>query len=333
MIIINWNGRKWLKKCLDSVKNQTYGNLEVIFVDNASSDDSVKFVKDNYPGIKIVENNQNHGFAKGANIGLACSHGDYILILNTDLEATPEFIENLHAAFEEIPNLGCVQPKLLLMDNPQKLDVCGSYWTTSTWLYHYGFGKDRSLEKYNKAFPVFSNKGAAILIKKELIEKLGLFDEDFWCYYEESDFCHRLWIAGYECWYYPKATVYHAMGGTSILFENWYLHYHSLKNRLCSYLKNFQTRTLAFVIPIYLGQIVFLSLVWLGQGKLKNFFGVYKSIFWNLENLGKTLKKRKLVASIRRKTDKEIFSLVKRKPKFSYYFKVFIGRLESYEET
>jgi len=333
VIIINWNGRKWLEKCLDSIKNQTYENLEVIFVDNASSDDSVRFVKENYPTIEILENDQNYGFAKGANMGLACSHGDYILLLNTDLEATPNLTENLYDAFEEIPHLGCVQPKLLLMDHPQKLDSCGSFWTSLIWLYHYGNGKDGSLEKYNKAFPVFSNKGAAILIKREATDKLGLFDEDFWCYYEESDFCHRLWLAGYECWYYPKATVYHAVGGTSSLFQNWELQYHSFKNRLHSYSKNFQMRTLVTVLPIFLSQMVLLSLFWLAQGKFKHFQSIYNSIWWNFKNLPLLFKKRNATQLLRQKTDKELFTLLRKNPKFSYFFNLLTARTHEYEDT
>lgn len=319
IIIVNYNGKKWLKNCLDSLYSQTFTNFEIIIVDNASSDESVNFIKNNYPKVKIIENKNNDGFAKGNNDGLAIVTGQYIFLLNNDTFVKKDCLENLLEAFIAIPNLGAVQPKLILMDKPCKLDCCGSYWTDTGLLYHYGIQQDAEKAKYNQAMPFFSNKGAAMMIQKNIIDKIGLFDDDFWCYYEETDFCNRLWMAGYECWYYPKAVCYHAMGGTSLTFPNSYIQYHNLKNKPMSFIKNFEFLTLLHIFPVFIFLNTFLSFYWLAQKKPKHFLTFYKAIWWNIANLKRNIEKRKIIQKQRKVSDKDIFQKVKRNPGLKYY--------------
>ncbi len=331
IIIVNFNGRKWLTRCFDSLNKQTYKNYEIILVDNASKDSSVKFIKRNYPATKIIVNKQNLGFAEGNNIGYKISKGDYILLLNNDTYVEKDFLKNFVEAFEQIPNLASVQSKIVLMDNPNKLDMAGAYWTDLSFLYYFGYGKNANLSKYNKPMPFFSNKGASMMIKREIIENIGLFDKDFFNYYEETDFCHRAWLAGYECWYWPKAVVHHAMGGTSTEFDNAFIQYHNFKNKLLSFLKNFEKKSLITIIPIYLFVNFILSVFWLMQGKYRHFFLLYKAIWWNLTNFRRILKKRGTIQSYRKRTDKEIFRLTKTNPKLNYYIYLFNGNLNAYE--
>lgn len=312
---------------------QTYKNFEIIFVDNASADDSVKFIEDNYKDsrLKIIKNNKNLGFAGGNNLGFQYIKGEYVVLLNNDVWVPRNYLEKFIKSFEEIPNLGSVQSKIVLMDKPDTLDTCGSYWTDFSFLYYYGHGKSQLLEKYNKSMPFFSNKGASMMIKKDIIDKIGLFDDDFWCYYEETDFCNRIWLAGYECWYYPKAVIYHAGGGTNLTFENDYIQFHNFKNKLLSFLKNFEFFTLVRIIPLFLFMNIILSCFWLLQGKTSHFFAIYKAIWWNILNFKKTLGKREIIQSMRKKSDNEIFSKTKKNPRLSYYYHLFKG-LENYEE-
>jgi GT2 family glycosyltransferase len=331
IIIINWNGKKWLKNCLNSLDGQTYKNFEIIFVDNASTDDSVEYVRENFPKVKIVQNKKNLGFAGGNNIGLKHAKGDYILLLNNDTWVEKNFLSKFIKSFDEIPNLGSVQSKIALMNTPKKLDAVGSYWTDSSFLYYYGYGKDASLTKYNKPMPFFSNKGASMLIRRDLINKIGLFDDDFWCYYEETDFCHRAWIAGYECWYYPKAVAYHAVGGTSFQLDNAYIQFHNFKNKMLSFVKNFEARTLAYVLPVFLLLNIALSFLWLFQGKIKHFFALYRAFWWNIINIKSTLEKRSMMKKNKVRSDSEIFLKIKKNPKLGYYYYLFVG-LEKYED-
>jgi GT2 family glycosyltransferase len=330
IIIVNWNGEKWLKKCLDSLLAQTYKNFEIIFVDNASEDGSVKLVKTNYPDVIVVESDENLGFAGGNNLGFMHAKGEYILLLNNDTWAEEDYLEKFIEAFHRIPNLGCAQSKIVLMNNPEKLDVCGSFWTDSSFLYHYGYGQNKNDPRFNKILPFFSNKGAAMLIRRSVLEEVGFFDQDFWCYYEETDLCHRIWIAGYECWYYPSAAVYHAMGGTLGMLDNSYLQYHNFKNKLLSFTKNFEISSLLRVLPIFLLLNGGLSLLWLIQGKWQHFFSFYKALYWNVTHINGTLKKRGEVQFLRKKSDREIAKRTKRNPSLRYYYYLFSG-LEKYD--
>jgi GT2 family glycosyltransferase len=332
IIIVNYNGKKWLKMLFDSLCVQMYKNFEIIFVDNASSDDSVEFVRNNYKDdrIKIVQAGKNLGFAGGNNLGFKHARGKYILLLNNDTWVTVDYLEKFKDAFLDIPNAGSVQSKIVLMNDTGKLDVCGAYWTDSSFLNYYGCGQGQNLKKYNKNMPFFSSKGASMLVRRDVIDKVGLFDEDFWAYYEDTDLCHRIWLAGYECWYYPAAVMYHAMGGTSLTFPNDEIQFHNFKNKLLSFLKNFEAWTLVKILPIYFILIVALSFFWLLQGKWKHFLAIYRSIWWNILHFGETLKKRKVIQSFRKKKDSEIFKQVKRNPKLKYYYYLLSG-LEKYE--
>jgi GT2 family glycosyltransferase len=332
IIIVNWNGRRWLTDCLDSLSQQTHQNFEIVLVDNASKDDSIEFVEKNYPQVIVIRNHANLGFASGNNAALGTIKGDLVLLLNNDTRAPADYLEKFVRAFDEIPNLGAVQSKIVLLGTPDRLDSCGSFWTRTTILYHYGVGKEQSLEKYNKPFPVFTNKGASMLIRRDLIDKIGLFDDDFWCYYEETDFCHRVWLAGYECWYYPKAVIFHAMGGTSLDVDNSYIQFHNYKNKLLSLLKNIQWRSLVTIVPIHLSSDILISIVWLLGMKFKHFSIIYKAIWWNLAHLRETLEKRRTIQSMRKISDKQIFLRVQKNPKFAYYIFLFRGNLADYEE-
>ena len=324
IIIVNFNGKKWLAPCLDSVRAQEYKNYEIILVDNASSDDSLEFVQKNYPEVICTKTSSNLGFAGGNNAGLPFVKGEYVYLLSNDTKIEPNVLSQFVKAFAESPKIGCVQSKLVLMNEPTLLDACGSFWTPLGLLYHYGCRKDASLPMYNRVMPVFSLKGASMMIKKDLIDQIGLFDDDFWCYYEETDFCHLVWLAGYECWYYPKMTCYHAAGGTSVkYFANSFIQYHNFKNKILSFLKNFELSTLIFFFPLFLGLCCLLCITWALTGNFACAGAVLKAFWWNIVNLPNTLKKRKSVQQMRKQSDKVIFAKTKKYPKWNYYLYLF----------
>jgi GT2 family glycosyltransferase len=331
VVIVSHNGRIWLEGCLSSLSEQTFTDYEVIVVDNASADGSAQWIEREYPLVKLIPSTRNLGFAEGSNRGIEASLGDYILLLNNDTYADPRFLERLLSAFETIPNLGAVSGKIVLMDDPARLDNCGSFWTNTTFLYHYGYQQDESLPKFNRALPVFSCNGAAMLIKKEALDAVGMLDGDFWCYNEEVDLCHRLWIAGYECWYFPEARVFHAKGATSSRMEGSTVQYHSFKNRLSSYLKNYQPATLAWVLPVYLSVSILISVFWLVRRKRGLFFSIYRAMWWNVANARGTLSKRRRVQASRRRDDDSLFPVVRKNPPRRYYYYLLVG-LERYDE-
>ena len=332
IIITNYNGKKWLKECFDSIKNQSHKNFEVIFVDNNSVDDSLEFVKKKYAWIKVVKNSFNAGFAEGNNVGLKYATGDYIFLLNNDAYFKDQnHLRKMLQGFKSIANAGSIQSKIIRTGEMDTLDTCGSYWTDTSVLYHYGCRQNQGNKKFNKPMPIFSNKGASMMIKKEVIDKIGFFDKDFWSYYEDTDLCNRIWLSGYECWYYPKATTYHAVGETSSLFDDSFIQFHNFKNKLMSFLKNFEIRVLIKILPIYFVLSVSLSLFWLLKGKWKHFLSIYKSFWWNITHIKETLNKRKVIQSFREKKDAEIFRKVKRNPHIRYYYHL-LSDLKNYED-
>ena len=321
----------WLPNCILDLNKQSYKNFEIIIVDNGSIDESVIFINQNYPNINLIESQENLGFAAGNNVALALAKGEFILLLNNDTRVPSNYLENFISAFLSNPKIGAAQSKIVRMGDPDVLDSCGSFWTNTTLLYHYGVGKKQSLQKYNKPFPVFTNKGASMLISRKLIDRIGLFDNDFWCYYEETDFCHRVWLAGFECWYLPSSEISHAIGGTSVKFVNSVINYHNFKNKLLSYLKNFEVRTLFFVIPIFITLSIGISFLWLVQGRVSNSLSIYKAFIWNVKNFKNTMKKRKFIQKSRVCSDKDIFKETKKSPNLRYYYALIFNKLGVYE--
>ena len=318
IIIVGYNARRWLPGFFSSLAAQTYKNVEVIFVDNNSADDSVPFIEMNHPEVLLIRHHKNSGFAGGNNIGLPHATGKYVLLLSTDVTVEPNFLEELVRAFDEIPRLGCVQPKMVFMYDKSKLDCCGSYFTRTGFLKHVGVQASEVSPEYNRQFPVLSIKGACMMFQKDILQKTGgLFDADFWNYFEETDFCFRVWLAGYECWYYPRAVVYHAMGGSTGFIGTPLIQYHSFKNRITTYLKSLSVKTLLIVLPAHFFLTQVISLFFLLTLRLRLGFSITKAWWYNISNLPMILKKRRLVQTrVRKISDREFL------PKLSKEFPI-----------
>lgn len=332
IVTISYNGKKWLRGYFDSLRKQTYKNFEIIFVDNGSTDGSVEFVKRYYPKAVLIENKENFAIAKGNNIGVKKAKGDYILLLNNDIKVGKTYLAELIEGFEKLPQASIIQSKIVLMDNPRILDSCGQFWTDTGFVYHYGNQKKANMRMYNKPFAVFSGKSASMLIKRGVIDKIGMYDEAYWGYYEETDHCHRAWIAGFETWYWPKAEVKHKFGGTTTTFESEFLQFHNFKNKLSSFLVNFEVWYFVYLLPVFLILNIITSLGWLFQGKYKNTLSLYKAIWWNIANFEHILKRRREVQKVRKLSDRQIFKVCRINPRLSYYYHLFTTDLSKYRD-
>ncbi|MDO8503257.1 MAG: glycosyltransferase family 2 protein [bacterium] len=305
VIIVNWNGGEVFEDCLESLAKIDYPNWELVVVDNGSADGLPKSIK----RIEIIQNTSNLGFAKANNQGYKKARGKYILLLNNDTKVTPDFLTKLVARAEEDSSIGVVQPKIYLMDKPGYLDNAGSFLTRIGFLKHWGFlEKDGS--EFNNEKEIFSAKGACMLIKRKVIEEVGLFDDNFVSYFEESDFCWKVWLAGYRVIFYPKSFIYHKVGYTIRRQNVREINYHYYKNRICSLLKNLSSENLVFVLVPHLVISAAISTLFLLRSQPKNAFMIWKAIWWNITSLGTTLGKRGGVQKMRKITDKEIFRRV-----------------------
>ncbi len=332
IIIVNFNGIKWLDGCLGSLDLQTYKKIETIFVDNGSTDGSVKFVKKRYPKTIIIQNNINLGFSEGNNVGYRHSTGEYIILLNNDTIVERDYVKSMVDSFSEIKNLGIAQSKIVKMSNPSKIDSCGSFLTSIAMQYYFGNGKDEALVNYSVPTRIFSVKGASVIISRKMIEQIGLFDEKFWCYYEETDLCHRAWLTGWECWYWPRTKVRHFIGGTSTEFANSEIQFHNVKNKLRSIIKNFSIHRLLYQLFCVTTTYTMVSIGWLISGKVGHSTSLIKAIAWNVINLGETLDKRKSIQKLRKLSDSKYLATVSRDPRLEYYKFLFLDKLEKYHD-
>lgn len=329
IIIVNWNGLKWLSDCFGSLAKQDYKNYEIIFVDNASKDESVKWVKKNYPNTRIVINRENLGFAGANNVGFRKAKGHYVLFLNNDTRVTRTFLTQLVEVLEKDPKIAGVQSKILLMDEPDTHDSVGAYLTPLGVLYHYGFGRI-NIEKYNKQINLYTAKGACMMFRKDILDMVtidgNIFDPDYFAYFEESDMCHRIWLAGYKIVYAYESVIYHKMGATSSGMNNAFIQYHSFKNRIRTYLKNFGPAWVLIYLPIHLIFCYAYLAISLLRAKWPLAWAIQRAIWWNVVHIMDTLVLREYVQkNIRKVSDSAIASSVFKHPKLTYYTNLLSG--------
>ncbi len=335
IIIINWNGKEHLQICLPSLSRQTYKNIEIIVVDNGSSDGSVEYIKKNFPHIILVLNKKNLGFAEANNIGYLQTKGDFVLFLNNDTKVTENFLTPLVNIFKNDQTIGGVQSKIFYMDDKNRLDAVASYLTPLGILFYIGVGKKDSY-KYDHPLDMYSAKGACVLVRKDVLESVLLeneiFDSRFFAYFEETDLCHRIWLRGFRVVYEPTSIIYHKVGGTSTRFGNAFLQYHSFKNRINSYIKNLSFINLLKILPLHLILCEMFAAVCLLRFQLHLFWSIQKAIYWNILQMPTTLRKRQYInKKIRLKRDDEFFPIIMKTPKLNYYLNLFSG-LKNYED-
>lgn len=220
IVILNWNGRHYLQQFLPSVLATTYQNTDVIVADNASTDDSIQFLQQNYPTVKIILLQQNFGYAKGYNEALKQVHADYYMLLNSDVEVQPSWIEPMVALLENNKTIAACQPKLLSYANKKMFEYAGA---AGGWIDRFGypFAKGRIFDiceedkgQYDQQEAIFWASGAALFIRASAFRECNGFDEYFFAHQEEIDLCWRVQLAGYKIFSCPQAVVYHVGGGT-----------------------------------------------------------------------------------------------------------------------
>jgi len=214
VIIPNWDGLELLKICLPSIKKQTYKNYEVIIVDNGSVDDSIAWINKNFSEFITLKLDKNYGFARAVNKGIKKSKGEYIFLLNNDTEVDKRCVEFLVESANKNSELGFISAKILNYENRKIIDNAGDYLDSSGHLLTYGLGqKDGPV--FNEGRFIFLGTGGGTLFTREVFKKIGFFDEDFYFYMEDADFCLRAQLASFKGWFEPKAKIYHRRMATS----------------------------------------------------------------------------------------------------------------------
>ena len=218
VVILNWNGGRLVEECLISLQTQTYHPLETIVVDNASTDGSADLIKTKFPDVKLIVNERNLGFGDGNNVGIQASQGRYVMILNNDTRLDPHCIEELKRSIEKEKRYGASASKILLDGDENLLDAAGISICKDG--LSIGRGRLESADRYQVEEEVFFASGCVSLFRREMLDDIGLFDEDFFAYADDTDMGWRARLAGWRCIYNPKAIVYHSHSASSSAYSH-----------------------------------------------------------------------------------------------------------------
>lgn len=250
VIIPNFNGKKYLENCLNSMRNQDCENFEVILVDNGSEDGSVAYVRETYQEVKVIALKENTGFCTAVNTGIKASTGSYVILLNNDTVAEPFFVSSLLKSMKKHPRAFSCQAKMVQMQDHGKMDDAGNYYCAFGWAF--ADGKGRKQENYNVEKKIFSACAGAAVYRKKVLDKIGLFDQEHFAYLEDLDIGYRARLHGYENWYCPKAVVYHVGSGTSGSRYNLFKVRYSSRNNIYTIYKNMPLWQIVLNFPLLL---------------------------------------------------------------------------------
>jgi GT2 family glycosyltransferase len=299
VVVLNWNGVKLLEQFLPSVIS--YSSEATIYVaDNASTDNSIQFIKDNFSTIKIIQNDGNYGFANGYNIALQEVEEAYYCLLNSDVEVTENWLNPVLSIFETEKNVAIIQPKILDFKNKEYYEYAGAAGGFID-KYGYPFCRGRLFEtiekdshQYDDEIAIFWASGACFFIRKEVYKELNGFDGDFFAHQEEIDLCWRAFNLGYKAKYTSKSVVYH-VGGATLNQANPKKTFLNFRNSLLMLLKNLPKNKLFSILFLRLVLDGIAGIKFIFQGNFKHCFAIIKAHFHFYHLIFKNLKKRNAI--------------------------------------
>lgn len=212
IIIPNYNGIQFLEDCLSSLQKQEYA-FDTIVVDNGSTDDSVAYIRHNFPKVKVLVSEKNEGFSAAVNKGIKASKTPFVLLLNNDTKVEADFVKSLEEALERHRDYFGIQAKMLCFHEPDKMDDAGDLYCALGWAFALGKGKEE--QKFNRFYQVFAPCAGAAIYRKSVMEEIGYFDKEHFAYLEDIDIAYRAKIAGYKNGFCPQARVLHVGSGSS----------------------------------------------------------------------------------------------------------------------
>ncbi len=282
IVILNYNGKNFLEKFLPSVLASTYPRKKIIVADNGSTDDSVAYVQQNFTGVETIVSDKNYGFAGGYNEALKNVESEYYILLNSDVEVTPDWVEDMIELMETDKTIAACQPKILSYHDKNLFEYAGACggWIDAL---GYPFARGRIFDtcetdngQYDKAEKVFWATGAALCIRSSCYNEMNGFDSHLFAHMEEIDLCWRLQRKGYSIYCCPSSKVYHVGGGT-LSKTNSRKAYLNFRNNLIMLLKNLSSGEKLWKLPLR----VLLDWVFAGksllQGDVKTFTAVFKA--------------------------------------------------------
>lgn len=255
IVIPNYNGKHFMKPCLESLDKQTYRGFEIIVVDNASSDGSMEYMKETYPEIRCIALDKNYGFSRAVNEGIRASRTPYVILLNNDTTVDPHYVAEMVHAIRRSKKIFSVSSKMIQMYHPELIDSAGDLYTLMGWGVCRGTG--RPVSNYTQPDEIFTACAGAAIYRRSAFEKIGYFDESHFAYLEDIDVGYRAKIYGYKNIYCPTALVYHVGSGTSGSKYNSFKVKLSARNSVYLNYKNMPLAQLILnCVPLALGWLV-----------------------------------------------------------------------------
>lgn len=297
IVILNWNGETFLKDFLNPLVKHTPSWAEIVVADNASTDNSISFVRENFPQVRIILNEENYGFSKGYNVALQKIDAEYYCLLNSDVEVSPNWLEPIIHFLDTHTEVAVCQPKLLSFHDKDTFEYAGASGGFID-KYGYPFCRGRlfnTLEKdagqYDTAIDIFWATGACMFVRASIYHELGGLDDDFFAHMEEIDFCWRAKNAGFKVMCYPNSVVYHVGGGT-LPKKSSHKTFLNFRNNIILLYKNLPKRRLplVFFVRFILDNVA--ALRFLFDSGIGDFAAVYKAHLSFYTSLRKNFRKR-----------------------------------------
>lgn len=282
IVILNWNGKHYLQRFLPSVLASTYTDYKVIVADNASTDDSIQWLREKYPQVERITLQQNFGFAKGYNEALKQVTADYCVLLNSDVEVQPGWIEPVIELMENDVSIGACQPKILMESNRSLFEYAGA---AGGWIdaLGYPFARGRIFDvcekdsgQYDNSERIFWASGAAMFVRSAAYHECGGLDDYFFAHMEEIDLCWRMQLAGYHVMVCPASVVYHVGGGT-LPKGNKRKVYLNFRNNLLMLAKNMPLQQLLWKFPLRIALDAITAWKSLLSGDVQYFTAVFRA--------------------------------------------------------
>ena len=315
VVVLNWNGVSLLEKFLPTLIKYS-PNGDIFIVDNASTDNSIKFLKKNYPEVNLIINKKNKGYAAGYNRALRKINYNYYVLVNSDVEVTKNWLSNLVMPFNSDPKISACQPKILDYINKDSFEYAGASGGFIDFLgYPYCRGRlfnliEQDTGQYDNISEIFWASGACIAIKSEHFWKIQGFDKDFFAHQEEIDLCWRLKNLGYKIMVQPNSVVYHVGGGT-LSNDSPYKTYLNFRNNLIMLFKNLPLYSLLYLMPLRfildgIAGITFL----LRKNGVNHFLSIIRAHFSFYAYLPSSIRKRGKISQRKNHIGKSNFSII-----------------------
>jgi GT2 family glycosyltransferase len=299
IIIVNYNGAAYLGNCLESLQRSLLPDCEIILVDNASTDESLRLVRERFPQVSLLPSDHNLGFGGGNNLGARCARGQYLVFLNPDTTVEPGWLEVLIKTLDDHPRAALVTSKVMQMEEPDKISACGNEMHITGLTLGRGMGQPRNT--FDQVEEVTAVSGASFCVKQDVFDHLGRFDDSFFLYMEDSDLSLRARLAGFCCLHAPQSVIYHDYTLSIDARKTFYQEF----NRYQMLLKNLRWPTLIILLPaLLLSELITWGFVLLKDRK--HWDNKVRAYFKIVRTWGEIMQRRRAIQSLRCVRDREL---------------------------